>query len=149
MGTKNNPGSFDCYTNAAPDEPMFVLLGRDKHAPILVELWTKQRADEGEDPAKVEEALKCAKAMRRWRHENKRTSECEYCQHNGADNCKIAPSHIVTEDGFVHWYWCGNYDGYLHEEAGVQTIDEYFSTEEVSNSYIDDAGDECEACDQL
>lgn len=38
MGTKNNPGTFDCYANAAPDEPMFVLLGRDKHAPLLVRL---------------------------------------------------------------------------------------------------------------
>lgn len=30
MGTKNNPGEFDCYANAAPDEPMFILLGRDQ-----------------------------------------------------------------------------------------------------------------------
>ncbi|HAW11807.1 MAG TPA: aspartate decarboxylase, partial [Chloroflexi bacterium] len=29
MGTKNNPGKFDCYDDAHPDEPMFVLLGRD------------------------------------------------------------------------------------------------------------------------
>ena len=29
MATKNNPGKFDCYTNAEPDEPMFILLGRD------------------------------------------------------------------------------------------------------------------------
>lgn len=36
MGTKNNPGAFDCYANAEPDEPMFVLLGRDKHAPAPV-----------------------------------------------------------------------------------------------------------------
>ena len=28
MGTKNNPGRFDCYGNAEPDEPIFVLLGR-------------------------------------------------------------------------------------------------------------------------
>ena len=39
MGTKNNPGTFDCYANAEGDEPMFVLLGRDKHAPTLVWLW--------------------------------------------------------------------------------------------------------------
>lgn len=30
MGTKNQPGSFDCYANAKGDEPLFVLLGRDK-----------------------------------------------------------------------------------------------------------------------
>ena len=38
MGTKNNPGVFDCYANAEPDEPMFVLLGRDKDAATLVRL---------------------------------------------------------------------------------------------------------------
>jgi hypothetical protein len=63
MGTKNNPGRFDCYANAAPDEPMFILLGRDKHAPTLVRLWAILRAAEGEDEAKVAEAHACAKAM--------------------------------------------------------------------------------------
>jgi hypothetical protein len=29
MGTKSNPGPFDCYAKAEPDEPMFVLLARD------------------------------------------------------------------------------------------------------------------------
>jgi hypothetical protein len=66
MGTKNNPGKFDCYANAEPDEPMFILLGRDKNAPSLVDLWANQRELDGEDPAKVAEAKECAKAMRRW-----------------------------------------------------------------------------------
>ena len=43
MGTKNNPGKFDCYENAEPDEPMFVLLGRDPLAAHLVSLWSKIR----------------------------------------------------------------------------------------------------------
>ena len=63
MGTKNNPGAFDCYENAEPDEPMFVLLGRDRHAPSLVRLWAMLRHDEGEDLGKVEEAFRCADAM--------------------------------------------------------------------------------------
>jgi hypothetical protein len=29
VGTKNTPGPFDCYASAHPDEPMFVLLGRE------------------------------------------------------------------------------------------------------------------------
>lgn len=66
MGTKNNPGEFDCYANADPDEPMFILLGRDKHAPLLVELWAKLRAADGEDPQKVSEARECGAAMRTW-----------------------------------------------------------------------------------
>lgn len=63
MGTKNNPGAFDCYANAEPDEPMFILLGRDKHAPTLVWLWATLRELDGEDPAKVKEARDCALAM--------------------------------------------------------------------------------------
>lgn len=67
MGTKNNPGEFDCYENAEPDEPMFVLLGRDRHAPGLVAAWAGMREAEGEDKAKVDEAFRCAEAMTAWR----------------------------------------------------------------------------------
>ena len=67
MGTKNNPGQFDCYHNAAPDEPMFVLLARDRHAPELVRLWAKMREFQGESPEKVAEARDCAEAMEVWR----------------------------------------------------------------------------------
>lgn len=63
MGTKNDPGEFDCYAKAEPDEPVFVLLGRDRHASFLVRLWAVQRRAEGEDPAKVLEAMECADAM--------------------------------------------------------------------------------------
>lgn len=73
MGTKNNPGDFDCYANAEPDEPMFVLLARDESAPWLVEAWASGRLHRkcAETPgwmpdAKHMEALACAKAMREW-----------------------------------------------------------------------------------
>lgn len=67
MATKNNPGAFDCYANAAGDEPLFVLLARDKHAPALVRLWALLRARDGEDSAKVAESLACAAAMENFR----------------------------------------------------------------------------------
>ena len=67
MGTKNKPGPCDCYANAEPDEPMFVLLGRDKHAPMLVELWAEMRKLDGEDSSVVDEAIDCAEQMRAWR----------------------------------------------------------------------------------
>lgn len=67
MGTKNNPGKFDCYANAAPDEPMFVLLGRDRHAAALIRLWALMRHRDGEDEAVVAEALQCADAVDGWR----------------------------------------------------------------------------------
>ncbi len=71
MGTKNNPGQYDCFENAEDDEDMFILLARDKHAPALVRLWAGWRAEEGEDPAKVQEALECADKMEKWRAENR------------------------------------------------------------------------------
>lgn len=73
MGTKNNPGAFDCYANAEPDEPMFVLLGRDKHAPTLVWLWATLRELDGEDDAKVKEARECCASMMEWAHDHNRT----------------------------------------------------------------------------
>ncbi len=72
MGTKNNPGAFDCYAAADPDEPMFILLGRDKHAPTLIWLWATLRELDGEDPAKVAEARVCCSKMMEWAHERKR-----------------------------------------------------------------------------
>lgn len=61
MGTKNDPGKFDCYSRAEPDEPMFVLLGRDPAAAALVLLWMRFRSDD--DPEKLREAEVCAEAM--------------------------------------------------------------------------------------
>jgi hypothetical protein len=66
MASKNNPGAYDCYQNAEPDEPLFVLLGRDKHAPALVWLWAVLRELDGEDPAKVAEARECVDDMIEW-----------------------------------------------------------------------------------
>lgn len=67
MGTKANPGTFDCYDKAEPDEPMFVLLARDELAPEVVEEWAALRAcTRGRDDPKVREAVECAAAMRRW-----------------------------------------------------------------------------------
>ena len=66
MGTKNRPGTFDCYANADPDEPMFILLGRDPSAADLVDRWADWReATRGPSP-KVLEARSCAAAMRLW-----------------------------------------------------------------------------------
>jgi hypothetical protein len=65
VGTKNNPGNFD-NQNADPDEPMFVLLARDKVAPILVWLWVALRDIQGEDFAKLIEARHCSMDMYEW-----------------------------------------------------------------------------------
>ncbi len=67
MGTKANPGQYDCYDKAADDEPMFTLLARDPLAPILVDLWAQLRKEERGDGPKVVEAELCAKEMRHWK----------------------------------------------------------------------------------
>lgn len=64
MGTKNNPGAFDCYANALHDEPMFILLGRDKFAAALVKRWAElKQADDHNSKEQVAEAFECANAM--------------------------------------------------------------------------------------
>lgn len=79
MGTKNNPGNFDCYGNADPDEPMFILLARDATAADLVDGWANARSQMialGEKPESdwpmVKEARDCANKMRDWRKANRK-----------------------------------------------------------------------------
>lgn len=45
---------------------MFVLLGRDASAGLLVRCWAKIREEHGEDPEKVAEARACADQMDMW-----------------------------------------------------------------------------------
>lgn len=92
MGTKNKPGKFDCYANAEPDEPMFILLARDPMAAFLTSIWSKVRQGDVEaasvvftkmlhevgprymiepDMAKSGEAIECAMAMFDWRKANR------------------------------------------------------------------------------
>ena len=79
MGTKNKPGSYDCYERAEPDEPMFILLARDPQAPSRVYDWARTREEaiqRGDAPSsdieKVREARACAKAMFDWRKEHRK-----------------------------------------------------------------------------
>ena len=87
MGTKNNPGKYDCYRKADPDEPIFTLRGKDVSAPYLVQMWAAVRQGDfvkvldileemGADPRiralvgqceKFEECDEVAAAMREWR----------------------------------------------------------------------------------
>lgn len=55
-----------CLGRAADDEPVFVLRGQDRLAPILVRLWASMASRAGCDAMKVQEAMKCAEAMEAW-----------------------------------------------------------------------------------
>lgn len=91
MATKENPGEFDCYEHAKPDEPLFVLLARDPNAADLVRLWAAMRQqnvsnmnftynrmalrvfnEKSRTPnvLKVLEATDCANDMDAWRKAN-------------------------------------------------------------------------------
>ena len=74
MGTKNEPSAFDCYGNAEPDEPMFILLGRDPHAHAAVRKWADDREQmikvgfkPTDDMRRVWEARQCADDMEAYR----------------------------------------------------------------------------------
>jgi hypothetical protein len=89
MGTKNNPGKFDCYEKAEPDEPRFTLIGRDRFASGLVKLWAAFK--EGDiyqaisefyelsqlmcglpvDLDQIEEAINCANEMQKYKDVHK------------------------------------------------------------------------------
>ena len=76
MGSRNNPGSYDCYDAAEPNEPMFILLGRDRDAAIVVKLWGMLRLQQislglrpETDRTQVAEALRCATEMEIWHRE--------------------------------------------------------------------------------
>jgi hypothetical protein len=82
MGTKLNPGAFDCLGDAEPNEPFFTLLGRDLHAAKLVRIWAKERAEaisRGDyppiDALKVTEAYECAAKMEEYRAGRERRLE--------------------------------------------------------------------------
>jgi hypothetical protein len=77
MGSKAEPGKFDCYANALPDEPMFILLARDPDFHRLVMKWARRRSQDiqcglrpDSDMTMVAEAQECAFNGRKWRKEN-------------------------------------------------------------------------------
>lgn len=74
MGTKAKPGRFDCYGAALPDEPLFVLLGRDPLAPLVVRMWADLRELTRGRSQKVSDAGDCSLAMENWRKVNEAPS---------------------------------------------------------------------------
>ena len=75
MGTKNNPGEFDCHGAAADDEPIFTLRANDEIAPGLVIAWAHSYAATkggqnnltAEQLRKFNEALDVSQAMAEWK----------------------------------------------------------------------------------
>jgi hypothetical protein len=71
MGTKLNPGKYDCLHKAHQDEPYFVILARDPLSYTIVSLWAKlRRIMAPKDTDKCLEAERIAVDMMRWRKVN-------------------------------------------------------------------------------
>ena len=102
MATKNDPGEFDCYADAAPDEPIFILRATDRIAPKIVREWaavyvaTKRNGHEArgepdrlteKEQRKFDEAMACAERMDAWRN---RQPACPICGsvHVERTNCR-------------------------------------------------------------
>ena len=74
MGTKTNPGEYDCYAALADDEPYFLLRANDPLAPEIVRDWVRQyrkmKVSNGaygsKQATKSLEAEDVADAMERW-----------------------------------------------------------------------------------
>lgn len=67
MGTKANPGKYDCYAKLEEDEPYFLVKATDPLAPILVEMWASIAELHRTSDEKIAEARDCANTMRQWR----------------------------------------------------------------------------------
>lgn len=58
-----------CFNRALPEEPMFVLLGRDASAPDVLRRWASDRVERGKNQAgdqQIVKALKLAEEMERY-----------------------------------------------------------------------------------
>ncbi len=72
MGTKRNPGLYDCHHAADPDEPIFTLRGKDPTSATIVRAWVVLRehlADKGvieRDENQVNEALSLASQLEQY-----------------------------------------------------------------------------------
>ena len=118
MGTKNNPGIHSCYDKADPDEPMFVLLGRDPIAPFLVGWWVglKSMHDPNADEAKLAEAMQTAKAMEDWLTKLNREDKLKLRELINEEGMRIAA--ILSRD-------------FPTEEVVKEVIEENFSSDEA------------------
>jgi hypothetical protein len=97
MGSKNEPGKFDCYANAGPDEPMFVLLGRDATAPFVIFAWVAFRMQSGDiEDEKLAEAISCAAKM----HDHAKKLGKDDALHDGARALSELLDGDITPDEF-------------------------------------------------
>ena len=71
MGTKIEPGEYDCYGKATDDEPIFTLRANDTCAPALVRIWVGMQLRTNDFKTnKCLDALTIAEDMEKWKANN-------------------------------------------------------------------------------
>jgi hypothetical protein len=92
MGTKNSPGAYDCYAKLEPDEPHFVLMGRDASGAAIVRKWAEMREQMLSDTV-LEAKAKGASAQdilvsEHFKREGDKISEAYACADAMEDYCR-------------------------------------------------------------
>jgi len=59
-----------CLNRSQNDEPVFVLVGRDRTAPAAIEAWCDLAKEAGAPEEKIREGLRDARLMREWQERN-------------------------------------------------------------------------------
>ena len=77
MGTKNNPGKYDCYAKADPDEPVFTLRGKDVSAPYLVRMWAAVRQGRFLEVHRIEQQMRADPRVNALTGQCEKFDECE------------------------------------------------------------------------
>lgn len=81
---KNTKGNRDCLAKAQHDEPMFILLGRDRAAPDVIDAWCSLRlshikdgllANTADELEHINQARQIAQAMRDWQYNHPTASK--------------------------------------------------------------------------
>lgn len=120
MGTRNNPGRFDCASRAEPDEPTFTLLGRDPAASVVVRVWHDIRRDLGRTESEVlDEAMECARAMAEWSEELGKDpyAAVDVYQKQLRDSLRVrrAVEYDLSGDRMLRWFAFGHLPSNLQE----------------------------------
>lgn len=110
MGTKLNPGDYDCYEKAEPTEELFTLRAKDSDASVIVKMWAffrMQQINAGlrpeSDRAQVSEAIACATRMEIWNREYKNREEFLSLKFD-AKGQPTTGQHSITESGDTNTY---------------------------------------------
>jgi hypothetical protein len=80
--TRRRKVEYDCLAKLEPDEPCFVLIGRDRASAAVIKIWATLWLQEiglglrpEEDRAQVSQALKIARDMEIWERDRRQKRE--------------------------------------------------------------------------